>query len=619
MFSCDGNLGNPCASALEAHARKLQSGGEQIESAPQLFVMYVVPAEVLLRMTELKPHEELRCEGILVEFDRLDDADAMFVSHQWAGRDHPDPNLDQFKVLQDSLRNMMSGKGMISGNISFELYAGRETQIFARNLVAKPLFIWYDYFCCPQSASAAASRQLAIESIPAYVDKCQYFAVLCPHVRHAKHEHLLNKRSWENRGWCRLERVARELSTRADTSFSIEIQGATHQAQAAIFGIWQAPVGEGSFTVAADRGKIALVLQTMVRRKLHSYLARGDLHNYRLMLNLQRVVYRNLPTDAVEDVVPGYVSSTTDPATETVDSFMYQNGFTSLARTPAGWTPVCYAALDGSPLLLAGLLERKADANDKLKEPTPGQFGKETPLLHMCAFLRNNEGLRILLKHNADVTSKDGFGATALHWAAFSNNVDGLQELLAADADPREPNMLNYSPFCVASAAGCLDAMRALLRYATRDEVDFALHAAMLQGGGSAEMVTALINAGADINCQLRVPTFSPLGILFGMMSLRHRWKESMLSTYAYHHHHATPLMCSVITDSFEATGVLLAAGARPEMRNGRGRTAAELAAETKVPSYVQRALEGDASSTRTLHRDVSEALRELECICGRF
>ena len=32
-----------------------------------------------------------------MEFDESD-GNAMFVSHQWAGIDHPDPKLEQFKV-----------------------------------------------------------------------------------------------------------------------------------------------------------------------------------------------------------------------------------------------------------------------------------------------------------------------------------------------------------------------------------------------------------------------------------------------------------------------------------------------------------------------------------------
>ena len=67
-----------------------------------------------------------------------------------------------------------------------------------------------------------------------------------------------------------------------------------------------------------------------MRRKLHAYLARGDLASYRMMLNMQNVHYRNLPLNPVDDILPGYVSNNQDPATALMENFMYQNGFDSI-------------------------------------------------------------------------------------------------------------------------------------------------------------------------------------------------------------------------------------------------------------------------------------------------
>jgi hypothetical protein len=36
--------------------------------------------------------------------------DVLFVSHQWLGIDHPDPNMDQLKVLQAALKNLFDRK-----------------------------------------------------------------------------------------------------------------------------------------------------------------------------------------------------------------------------------------------------------------------------------------------------------------------------------------------------------------------------------------------------------------------------------------------------------------------------------------------------------------------------
>ena len=51
-----------------------------------------------------------------------------------------------------------------------------------------------------------------------------------------------------------------------------------------------------------------------------------------------------------------------------------------------------------------------------------------------------------------------------------------------------------------------------------------------------------------------------------------------------YHLHGATPLMLSMLSRSFPAAQVLLAAGARLGFRNSRGKTAFDLAVEQKAP-----------------------------------
>ncbi|CAE7846844.1 ergic3, partial [Symbiodinium necroappetens] len=76
------------------------------------FVMYTVPADAFLKMTEVKMHEELADAGVLTEFDESM-GKAMFVSHQWLSEAHPDPDFQQLKVLQDALKNIVAGTSKI--------------------------------------------------------------------------------------------------------------------------------------------------------------------------------------------------------------------------------------------------------------------------------------------------------------------------------------------------------------------------------------------------------------------------------------------------------------------------------------------------------------------------
>jgi len=563
-------------------------------SALQSFAMYVVPADILLKMTTVRDHEALMQEGILVEFEQ-EKGRVMFVSHQWAGLDHPDPTLEQFRVLQNTIEKAVSGKTAIYGDISIELYTGQQSSISGNELASTALFIWYDYFSCPQSKHKTADRSNAISSIPAYVERCYYFVILCPHIRHKDHEVLLGKESWQSRGWCRLERAARELSLKAQTGVSIEVRSANRQALAPTWDWINAPVGDGQFTQESDREQIAPVLHRMVQKKLDFNLVEGEFHNYRLLLNMQRVHFRGLPIPPIEDVIPGFDSALADPAEFTVERFMYQNGFQSVHdRCPEGWSPICYAALDGNPLLLAGLLERRADVNDGITNIEPlFHFAKGTRILHICAFLRNNEAVRLLIEQRASLEAKDGWEASPMHWACLAGNVEAIRTLDAAGSLLSERNMLGYTPFVLACQSLSVAALRELLPHSSQEDRDLALFSVLLHERATPEIVCELIKGGADVNHQLNLASFSPLGLLMMVLSLRHRWKQSTLSTYAYHSQGATPLMCSVITSGYEATAVLLATGARTDLRNGRGRTAASLALEMAVPGYILDALEG--------------------------
>ena len=159
--------------------------------------MFVVPVQTLWLMTSIQAHEELLEGGTLIRFEESL-GQALFISHQWAGLGHPDPHFLQLKVLQDALRNLLSGNSSISASMVMELLAGQQHGVCMHHKLADRLFVWYDYFCCPQAN--VVHRQSAIDSIPAYVGRCQIFCILCPHVRHADDNTLLNKHTWAERG-----------------------------------------------------------------------------------------------------------------------------------------------------------------------------------------------------------------------------------------------------------------------------------------------------------------------------------------------------------------------------------------------------------------------------------
>ena len=80
--------------------------GNSDAAAPLLFPMYTVPVEAVLQMTVNEPHEVLKAKGVAIEF-KEGMGNAAFVSHQWVGDNHPDPEFKQLRVLQDALTHLL--------------------------------------------------------------------------------------------------------------------------------------------------------------------------------------------------------------------------------------------------------------------------------------------------------------------------------------------------------------------------------------------------------------------------------------------------------------------------------------------------------------------------------
>ena len=57
--------------------------------------MFAIPFKSLMALPRLQPHQLLRDE-VLVEVVGDMWEDTVFVSHEWLGWDHPDPDNEQF-------------------------------------------------------------------------------------------------------------------------------------------------------------------------------------------------------------------------------------------------------------------------------------------------------------------------------------------------------------------------------------------------------------------------------------------------------------------------------------------------------------------------------------------
>ena len=160
--------------------------------------MYVVPLRDVLEMTRLRPHGELLKARLLVKYQETLGR-VLFVSHQWLAFSKPDPNFEQFRILIDALRNMVSGKVVVQKCLQDVLHHGPKCPIV--DLSSEDVYTWYDYFGVPQMddlhnepAADSSDHRLskstpqdmldAIASLPSYVHRSRFFIVLAPPCQH---------------------------------------------------------------------------------------------------------------------------------------------------------------------------------------------------------------------------------------------------------------------------------------------------------------------------------------------------------------------------------------------------------------------------------------------------
>ena len=556
--------------------------------------MFTLPLRALLEMRELQKHEVLLQSGALRKFhSRM--GKAMFISHQWLTAEHPDPSGQQFQVLQKALRNLISGRSVVSLPPAVELAIGRSKCPKTTDFQAQQLFLWYDYFSCPQGEGWAATgrRQLAIASIPVYVERCFFFVILCPAVSHEDGK-TLGYSTWAGRGWCRLELMARELQR--EDGYIITVREASYPTLAwNNLGVGKAPT-RGEFSFEEDREKVGAVLLQMLWSKLHRLLESRSLPNFRFLLNIHQKYLEGMNVQPIEGLIPGF-STELDPSIDeesfVVARFLHDNLFSSISqRDEAGWSPICYAAMKGDTFLVKALLEKRANPNDRLTKQTH-DLPKKIPVLSLAVAYQNNDVVQVLLRARALVNATCGYGCPPLSWAAISDNSGAVRILKEAGADPKVKKLLATHPFKTACGHGSLASFQELLAQYPSHTLQYCLHFSLLFWGDT-DMVSCLIEASADINEQLYISMSRPMWwTLLKVLSIRHTISPSALTYAAYHHSGATPLMFSILTGKYEAADLLLQAGARLDIRNGHGKTASDLIAKVGAPISLSKLGDG--------------------------
>ena len=296
------------------------------------FPMHVMHVSEFLRLTELESHQALRDAGKLCTWTpRM--KHIMFLSHQWTSYKHPDPSLEQLKVVQRVLLRMMAGDVPATApGFADAAYLPKGHSISPEEWtkIVPDAYIWMEYveepcpilmrsrhcparshsdarfagsyFSVPQigeiDSSDISDMKDAISSIPAYVERCSHcasptlkalaptrlncvsarFAVLAvvPTLRHHDlPEVTCDYGTWLGRGWCRLELWALLLARFSSRPAIIVKGGAAAPFMIACQAAIARPPGCGSFSTPLHRP--AHHVRTRIRIQSQRFLSASQL------------------------------------------------------------------------------------------------------------------------------------------------------------------------------------------------------------------------------------------------------------------------------------------------------------------------------------------------------
>jgi len=268
-----------------------------------LFPMWVLPMSEFLKIEgPPKSHTELIREGKLVQW--APGMYCIFISHQWLGKNHPDPEGKQVKAFQLALQSILNGKISVESGIIEQVTTFNKSVMDSDTLTRMASgYVWFDWFSIPQisvrdtgdepggqNTKPITSRSVpsefddvapggthkepstmsndmknAVNSIPAYVEYCDEFFVVAPTLEHHDTNLTCDLQSWLHRGWCRVELVCRKLSQRTSV---ISVQGVAQVEYMAGYSWISAPAFEGDFAVPTDKEAVYPVLQMAFDKKI---------------------------------------------------------------------------------------------------------------------------------------------------------------------------------------------------------------------------------------------------------------------------------------------------------------------------------------------------------------
>jgi len=128
------------------------------------------------------------------------------------------------------------------------------------------------------------------------------------------------------------------------------------------------------------------------------------------------------------------------------------------AQVKSGLTPLSFAVQENQAKIAACLLEHGAD-------PNPVNKGDGSSALHVAAYDKNLQLIKLLVEHKADVNLKNLKVFTPLHFAVSNGDIDTIKYLVEHGADVNAVTSLGGTALYIAAGKGNLDVVKYLVEH----------------------------------------------------------------------------------------------------------------------------------------------------------
>jgi hypothetical protein len=203
----------------ERSQRILHTVEKAVQGAGKLMhPMVLVSAEQFMQLECLVSYEELRNESKLEFLDTEDDLakfkashSIIFLSHQWLGWGYPDDEQHtQLKAMKSAVKT-----------------AAQHMRSSESRAAWKNLYVWVDY--CSIAQEHRGMQTLAISSLPVYASSADVFIIVAPPAKHVESNNHADLDTYNSRGWCRAEMLAKICSSGLENFFVLSTEGSELQ------------------------------------------------------------------------------------------------------------------------------------------------------------------------------------------------------------------------------------------------------------------------------------------------------------------------------------------------------------------------------------------------------